>query len=40
MIVAFPVNILQLSVKYQRAVSVCRDVDDHALYMKDYVCIA
>jgi hypothetical protein len=40
MIMACVVNILQLSVKYRRTVSVSRNVGDCALYMTNYVCIA
>jgi hypothetical protein len=34
MIVAFAVNILQLSVKYRRTVSVCRDISDCGIFNK------
>jgi hypothetical protein len=40
MIMACTVNILQLSVKYRRTVSVSRNVVDCALCMINYVCIA
>jgi len=39
MIMACVVNILQLSVKYRRTVSVSRNVGDCALCMTNYVCI-
>jgi len=37
---AFTVNILQLSVKYRQTVSIYKDIGDHVLCMKNYVCIA
>jgi len=34
MIVAFPVNIFQLSIKYWRILSVCRDIGDYGISSK------
>ena len=34
MIMAFPVNIVQLSIKYRRNISVCRDVGDYDISSK------
>ena len=34
MIIEFPVNIVQLSIKYRRNISVCRDVGDYGISSK------